>query len=110
MAGTPLLRRYAKLERWAERLSPVQYSILMGAVFATVWAVMEVILREEPIWIAAFLGLPGGTIIGGLVYFWRKSTPLSTRLREARRTICASDTPEGSLFPLSVHIHKCQHS
>lgn len=71
MPDTPLLSRYTTLERWAEQLSSAQYSILMGAAFATVWTLMEITLGGQPIWMAAFLGLLGGTVNGGLTYFWR---------------------------------------
>ncbi|RJT07428.1 hypothetical protein [Halococcus sp. IIIV-5B] len=72
MANTQLISQYAKLERWVDQLSHAQYSIVMGALFATVWTIMEATLGNQPIWMALFFGLFGGTINGALAYFWRK--------------------------------------
>lgn len=72
MTDISLLNQYARLEHWAEQLSPAQYSVLMGAVFGIVWTIMEMVLGGESIWMATLLGLLGGIINGGLHYFWTK--------------------------------------
>ena len=72
MNGVPLRDQYTKLDRWAEQLPHDQYSVLMGAVFGTVWTIMEIALGGQSIVMAVLLGLVGGIINGGLHYFWRK--------------------------------------
>ena len=72
MPDIPLFNQYMRLEHWVEQLPPAQYSVLMGAVFAVAWAIMEIILGGQSIWMAILLGLPGGVVSGGLNYFWGK--------------------------------------
>lgn len=72
MANTPLINQYVKFEQWVDQLPPTQYSILMGAIFATVWIIMEIILGGKSIWIAILLGLLGGAANGGFTYWGRK--------------------------------------
>ena len=72
MASTQLITQYTKLEHWVDQLSHTQYSIVMGAIFAAVWTLMEATLGNQPIWMALFLGFFGGTVNGALAYFWRK--------------------------------------
>lgn len=72
MPDVPLLNQYMRLEHWIEKLPPAQYSILMGAIFAVVWTIMEIVLGGDSIWMAIFLGLLGGVVNGGFNYIWRK--------------------------------------
>ena len=72
MPDRPLLNQYMRLEHWVEQLPPAQYSVLIGAIFAVIWIIMEIVLEGESIWMAILLGLLGGAVNGGLNYFWRK--------------------------------------
>ena len=44
----------------------------MGAIFAVVWTIMEIVLGGDSIGMAIFLGLLGGVVNGGFNYIWRK--------------------------------------